>query len=96
MKFLNKPEEVELRPYMKGEERVEYLVCPTCNKWEEKAVGGTARCQGVKKARRLKTDEGNILFAEHWVQCHMRASTKVDGKAYCGIHAKKHKTGDEK
>lgn len=94
MKFLNKPEEVQLKPYMKGEERYEYSYCPHCKRLEMNPVDGNPRCQGVKKARRLKTAEGDILLAEHWVQCESRASTEIDGKGYCGIHAKK--IGDKK
>jgi hypothetical protein len=94
MKFINTPEDVELRPYMKGEEKFNYSVCPTCQRLEKKPVGGNPRCQGVKKAKRLKTTEGDILLAEHWVQCESRASTEIDGKWYCGMHAKK--IGDQK
>ena len=94
MKFINTPEEVQLRPYMNGEEKFDYSWCPTCKRLDKKPVGGNPRCQGVKKARRLKTAEGDILLAEHWVQCESRASTEIDGKGYCGIHAKK--TGDKK
>jgi len=87
-KFINNAEDVTLKPFMKGEEKFETKTCPACKNKEWISVGGAKRCQAVKVAKRLQSESGDYIYAEHLVQCHMRASTEIDGKAFCGIHAK--------
>jgi hypothetical protein len=94
MKLLNKPEDVYLKQYLKGTETHDYSRCESCGRPKLTEIGGAHRCQALKIGKRLKGEEGNIIYGNYYTQCHVRGSEQIDGKWYCGMHAKK--IGDQK
>jgi hypothetical protein len=93
MKLLNKPEDVYLKKYLKGTETFDYSLCECCGQSKMTPLSGVNRCQALKVGKRLKGEEGQLIFGNYLTQCHIRASVQIDGKWYCGIHSKT--IGDE-
>ena len=89
MKLLNKPDDVYLKPYIKNTETFDYSRCDGCGRPKMTPLGGVNRCQALKIGRRLKGEEGQLIFGDYLTQCHIKASVQIDGKWYCGIHSKK-------
>lgn len=93
MKLLNKPEDVYLKKYLKGTETFDYSRCECCGQSKMTPLSGVNRCQALKVGKRLKGEEGQLIFGNYLTQCHIRASVQIGGKWYCGIHSKT--IGDE-
>ena len=99
MYILNKQEDVSLYQYMNGSVTYSYDTCPTCHQHTSKMVSGEPRCQAVVLTKRSCINVGAERFYgtfNFYAQCHCKASKQVNDVWYCGIHSKKHKTGDEK